>query len=167
MVEECIDDLNDIFTSEMAVNDASLVRTYNLCPNTQFVIDTEFDGNTPLNGNQVPLLFSNPNMHVSCGFDGSRESNCTFRGGLFHASFDNSLEGPLTNLLIEGVTFTGVEGGFNIQAFGPPGDLTLRDCVFKVRGLNSDLQVADNFKNKEKLTQLCIVYLFVVCRTTR
>ena len=132
-IPQCTTTLNSIFNAEEAVIDDSVTRTYFLCPNTTFEIDTAFGPNDdPLNGLQLPLLFNHSNYEVLCGFDGRSENNCVLNGGLFQAGFSITSAEPPTNVLVQGVTFTNAAGSASVISSSRPGEATFRDCIFRV-----------------------------------
>lgn len=64
--------------------DASIPRTFVICPNTTFdVFDMkptafEFDFST---GDTMPIVIFDSNVNLICGDDGDIRNNCTFVGG--------------------------------------------------------------------------------------
>lgn len=137
--QECTSSLDSIFFAEEAVVNDSVLRIYNLCPNTTYEVDTEFDDNdVPVNGKQRPLIFGRSNMIVLCGTNGRSENGCILTGGVYQAAFEPSIFGttaPLRNVLVEGLTFSQRDNSTQIpNVFALiTGEITLRDCIFSVR----------------------------------
>jgi hypothetical protein len=129
----CFDSLDPIRVAEEALEDDSELRTYVLCPHTVFEIAKVFkqDG-SPKNG-QYPLVLGRSNIHVMCGADGKSENDCVLTGGLFHIGFYDEWETgtAVTNALVQGLTFHDAKNT-NVLAENS-GDISLRDCIFKVR----------------------------------
>ena len=149
--DTCISELYDIQQTEAALAPqlVGLVRIYTLCPFTTYQIADSFDSQRqPRQGRQSPLVLGRPNMHIRCGSDGSSANQCVLSGGhlqvhLSHEYYyttaasstsaalhpDNKHLHPIANTVLEGITFTAADS-FNVLAEFP-GDLTLRDCVFR------------------------------------
>lgn len=92
-----------------------------------------------------PIRLVNANVHIQCGDNGSSANECIFTGGTFQIVFSdgyyyNDNTQVLDNMLIEGVTFMGLEDGSmaNIDVYAgsfnarPPTTLTVKDCIFQV-----------------------------------
>jgi hypothetical protein len=153
----CFDSLDPIRVAEDALEDDSELRTYVLCPETVFRIAKVFnqDG-SPKNG-QYPLVLGRSNIHIMCGDDGKSENNCVLKGGLFHVGFYDEYETgtAVTNALVQGLTFQDAKNT-NVLAENE-GDISLRDCIFKVRRLLLSLSWIDS----------CSAFiLFVRCHAT-
>ena len=129
----CIDDIEEIYDAEASVSDTTFRRTYVLCPRRIFemgALNLNFD----LQGIQVqPPLPIRPNMTIKCGDDGARTNLCWMAEGDLHVDAtpfrgidDNSVEG----VFIEGITFIGARK-YSTWAT-KPGDITFRDCEFRV-----------------------------------
>jgi hypothetical protein len=154
----CFDSLDPIRVAEEAQEDDSDLRTYVLCPETVFGIAKTFMQNgSPKNG-QYPLVLGRSNIHILCGDDGKSENNCVLQGGLFHVGFyDEWLTGKaVTNALVQGLTFQDAKNT-NVLAENE-GDISLLDCIFKVRTTISKL---DRFKSW--ISFLNSILLFRVC----
>jgi hypothetical protein len=132
----CTTSLNTIYEAESNVLDDSILRTYILCNNTEFHVALNFDSNgVPLDG-QYPIPIGRPNIHVLCGENGRSENNCQLVRGLVHVGivdeFGVGSGGPYAdNILLQGLTFFRATSVNVIAMIG--GDITIRDCVFKVR----------------------------------
>jgi hypothetical protein len=135
----CFGSLDPIRVAEEALEDDSELRTYVLCPNNTFAIAKAFtqDG-SPKNG-QYPLVLGRSNIHILCGVDGKSENNCVLTGGLFHVGFYDEWETgkAVTNALVQGLTFHDAKNT-NFLAENS-GDISLIDCIFKVRTTISKL----------------------------
>ena len=129
----CLKSLNSIYESEKRVRDDSVVRRYVLCENTEFYVALNFkEDGTPLDG-QYPIPVGRPNIHVFCGEDGRSENNCQLVRGLVHVGVvDEFGSGSRAdNILLQGLTFFRATSVNVIAMIG--GDITIRDCIFKVR----------------------------------
>jgi hypothetical protein len=129
----CFNSLDPIRVAEDAQEDDSELRTYVLCPQTVFGVAKVFkqDG-SPKNG-QYPLVLGRSNIHIMCGDDGKSENKCVLKGGLFQVGFYDEYETgkAVTNALVQGLTFQDAKNT-NVLAENV-GDISLRDCIFKVR----------------------------------
>lgn len=72
----CIGSLDSIRTSEGLVDDESVLRTYVLCPNTEFKLAEVLHQGKAFSEGQSPLLISKSNVRIQCGEDGSSSNNC-------------------------------------------------------------------------------------------
>jgi hypothetical protein len=120
-------------------------RTYILCKGT-IVIGTVAPGGLAPVGGDFPLVVVNPNVHILC----EEPQTCIFSGGALHIrTYDNNdivqaflaSQGlPLppgyvtdsSNLLVEGVTFTGVTAPSSgvVQFSGPGENMKFSNCLF-------------------------------------
>ena len=120
----CESTLSDIQRKEAALVNDNVVRTYILCPNTDYLLGS-------------PLVLTRPNVRILCGADGQSGNQCIVTGGdvqmkVVGGAVDiNAFVKPLTNLLVHGLTFTQGEG-VNVLVQHPC-DLTLEQCIFMVR----------------------------------
>jgi hypothetical protein len=134
----CITSLNTIYEAESNVADESVLRTYILCNSTEFHVALNFDSDgLPLDG-QYPIPIGRPNVHVLCGENGRSENNCQLVRGLVHVGIVDEFGvgggGPYAdNILLQGLTFFRATSVNVIAMIG--GDITIRDCVFKVSSL--------------------------------
>ena len=131
-LEGCIRSLNTIYERESRVADDSKLRKYILCPNTEYHVALNFaDNGRPLDG-QYPIPVGRPNIHVLCGEDGLSENNCQLVRGLVHVGVvDEFGTGKAAkNVLLQGLTFFRATSVNVIAMIG--GDISIRDCVFKV-----------------------------------
>eukprot|EP00977_Amphora_coffeiformis_P002086 scaffold400_cov185-Amphora_coffeaeformis.AAC.2 len=125
----CVDSLQSYTWAEAAVSNELEPRTYNLCPNTSFDVSP------------YHILVFRPNVRVVCGSDGNSTNNCVLRGEGNHFTATPDVrdylgivqelgDDGLTNVRVEGVTFTG--GYWNrIVKIVATGDFLFRDCVFE------------------------------------
>lgn len=131
----CIKSLNTIYESEKKAKDDTKLRRYVLCPNTEYYVALNFDENgSPLDG-QYPIPIGRPNIHVLCGEDGRSQNNCQLVRGLVHVGVvDEFGTGSVaSNVLLQGLTFFRATSVNIIAMIG--GDITVQDCVFKVKSL--------------------------------
>jgi len=128
----CIRSLNTIYETEAKVTDDSVTRIYILCPQTEFYIALNFaEDGTPLDG-QYPIPIGRPNIHVKCGENGRSDNNCQLVRGLVHVGVVDEFGAgkPVENVRLEGLTFFRATSVNVIAMVG--GDVTIRDCIFKV-----------------------------------
>jgi hypothetical protein len=141
----CIKDPQYILLAEAATKNTSVNRYYYICSNTVLNMKPFNWGNqtfTTGTGLVRPLSLIYPNAHILCGPDGKVSNNCTMRGGTYHlevtdAGFFNLPTLKITNVSVEGVTFSGLgsqKESANIYIFGTAAgaDLLVKDCVFQV-----------------------------------
>lgn len=130
---ECIDTLDFIYKAENNLTDDSAVREYILCPETTFEVATKFESDGSPRYGQYPLLLARSNLHIRCGESGDSSNNCILQDGeqqvWFHDKFNPGK--AITNVRLEGLTFTN-EGTYTVMV-DSFGELTLHDCIFKVR----------------------------------
>lgn len=128
---KCLDSLNPIYESELAVTDDTQLREYILCPDTTYEIANNFENGEPKDG-QYPISIFRSNVHVLCGFDGNSNNNCVLEDGHVQLGYYDKFNtnATLTNTAVKGLTFTKARY-MNIEAQAN-GDLTIHDCVFKV-----------------------------------
>jgi len=107
-------------------------ETYILCPNTIFPIGSETNpGERCCLDNQSPIL-SRANTEIKCGDDGDPKNKCVVTGGIFQVIFSYTNWAELDeNFVLEGVTFQ--EADFASVILSNGGDITFRNCVFRVR----------------------------------
>ena len=128
----CLKSLNPIYEAEKRVRNDSVVRRYVLCENTEFYVALNFgEDGAPLDG-QYPIPVGRPNIHVFCGEDGKSENNCQLVRGLVHVGVVDEFgtDSRADNVLLQGLTFFRASSVNVIAMIG--GDITLRDCIFKV-----------------------------------
>lgn len=121
----CEPSLTDIQRNEEGIVNENIVRTYILCPMTEYEMEN-------------PLVITRPNTRILCGADGKSRNDCRLTGGAVQLKVDGTLAPhsifsgaqPLSNLLIHGVTFT--EGEKTNVLVKYPCDLTLEKCIFMV-----------------------------------
>jgi hypothetical protein len=136
--EDCSSSLDSILLAEQQVQDESKVRTYILCPHTDYEISSSFLNGKAVSG-QSPLLISKDNVRIQCGHNGSSRNSCILKGGIFQMRFliderrVGGLSSPeihsITNVYIQGLTFEAAKS-FNVW-IEHAGGLTLDDCIFK------------------------------------
>ena len=136
----CISYLDDIYFSEWDVVNASVPRTYILCPDTVFRVGSRHDEDgTPLGGS-YPIILGRSNVRVLCGVDGSLGNGCDVVNGVVQvAHFDEFKTGgrPIYNCLVAGVSFVGASA---INALvSATGKVTFQNCLFRD---NSNVAVA-------------------------
>jgi hypothetical protein len=136
---DCYTDLNIVHQRERNTRDVSTVRTYVLCPDTEYVL-----GRTNAQGEIIGgfnAFAPRPNVHYKCGDDGSSANNCIIRDGdLAIASIAGD---PVhSNVVFEGLTIE--ENYFAGAFFNRPGDITFVDCIFRVCRLVIHLPYAHN-----------------------
>jgi len=108
---------------QLDINEASaeISATYILCPNAVFEV-----GMAPL----VPKS----NSIIQCGEDGSSENNCVLEGGQLQIT-SSPTAGPgviIVDAEIRGITFS--NSTFAAAGLFHAGDITFRDCIFRVGG---------------------------------
>jgi hypothetical protein len=132
--QTCIDDIADIYTMESQVADVSVHRTYILCPHSIYAIGT-LDNNLDLQGFQVqPPLPLRPNMTIQCGDTGRRDELCWLAEGDVHVDatpFRGISDETVDSVFIEGIVFIAAKR-YSLWAT-KPGDITFRDCAWRVR----------------------------------
>jgi hypothetical protein len=128
----CISYLDDIYFSEWDVANASLPRTYILCPGTVFRVGSRHDDDgTPIGGS-YPIILGRSNVRVLCGVDGSIGNGCEVVHGVVQvAHFDEFNMGglPIDNCLVSGVSFAGASA-INALVSGT-GKVSFQDCLFR------------------------------------
>jgi hypothetical protein len=128
----CVSYLDEIYFSEWEVSDASISRSYILCPNTDFRVGSRHtDEGTPIGGS-YPIILGRSNVRILCGVDGKYENNCQILNGVVQvAHFDEFQTGgsPITDTLVQGIAFSGAS---SINALiASKGSVVFRDCSFK------------------------------------
>lgn len=132
--EGCIESLAELEYFESLATSYESLRRYILCENTVF----EAGYLHPFYGTLVSrssMLHLRPNLHIQCGASGARENNCRIRVGdvqVDGTSLYGMSEDPLTNVVIEGITF--IDARKHIVFINKPGDVLFQDCVFRVSG---------------------------------
>lgn len=130
----CIDNIQTLEILETEVSDLSVVRTYIFCPGSllnvgKLDVDFNFVG-----FNMQPAVPLRPNMHLKCGDDGTRDGLCWFINGDVHLDATKILgvmdNDRVDNVLIEGFTFIN-SNKYSMWAT-KPGDITFRDCEWRV-----------------------------------
>lgn len=130
----CIRDLEVLVALENDVTDFNVLRTYVICPASLLVFGTlDVDFNF-VGFNKQPAIPLRPNMHLKCGEDGKRENFCSFINGDVHLDATKVLgvldHDTVENVLIEGFVFVNSHK-YSLWAT-KPGDITFRDCEWKV-----------------------------------
>jgi hypothetical protein len=132
--QECFESIQGIVDAENSISDYSQLRTYVLCPRKIYEIGT-LDNSYALQGYNVhPPLPIRPNMHIKCGDTGSRDNLCWIATGDVHVDATKVrgiMETTVENVVIEGMVFLGAER-YSVWA-SKPGDITFRDCEWRVR----------------------------------
>ena len=132
--QSCIQDISEIYEKESKVTDTSVHRTYYMCPRRIYEIG-KLDFDLELKGFQVhPPFPIRPNMSILCGDTGSREETCWIADGDVHIDatpFRGITDGSVENVLIQGFIFISAKK-YSLWAT-KPGDITFRDCEFRVR----------------------------------
>lgn len=147
--QACFESIQAIVDVENSISDYSQLRTYVLCPSKIYEIGT-LDNNYELQGYNVhPPLPIRPNMHIKCGDTGSRDNLCWIATGDVHVDATNVrgiTETTVENVVIEGMVFLGAHR-YSMWAT-KPGDITFRDCEWRVRqGYN----LLESHRNMQKL----------------
>ena len=127
---ECYTDLDELFERDHAVEDTSVLRTYILCENTEFIMGRNNENGPGFVGGFGPLS-PRANAIYKCGKSGSSENNCVLIDGTFQlVSFGNSFDEEQNNVVYQGITFeSGFQGGL---LMANPGDITFKDCILRV-----------------------------------
>jgi len=117
----CEESLAAITTNESRIQNTSLVRTYVLCPEKQYMVGSS------------PIVIGQPNMHVICGVDGDVNNDCVLWGGLVQLKLSDMYQttgsvGAATNTLVQGLTFKKASGTNILAQY--PGELLIRNCAF-------------------------------------
>jgi hypothetical protein len=147
--EPCLKSLSNIDEEEKA-NNAALatdingipnVRTYILCPETVYNINTWSDANNSVTDNlyhsTIQMRYSN--VHILCGANGNSKNNCTIAGGHTQVHAESlqqddtvkNLNKELKNILLLGITFTNASMR-NILIGGQGTEVMIEDCIFQV-----------------------------------
>jgi len=168
-------------------------RTYTVCPDSIF--------SAPLVSpdeaiTQYPLGTVNPNVEIKCGESGQSSNNCVITGGNVHFLTPHPSYIGLTptdifqmsfldvsNLLIRGVTFTGVDKDFgtdpdnagdftNISLHLPGVNIGIHDCVFKDNAVDDVIQTlfveeAYNAKKRPGTEYMSVLIDDSVIKTTK
>jgi len=109
---------------------------YTLCPNTLFSIEeveNEKSGINDTNGFFFALLIDTDNTAITCGLNGSSTNHCALwvggEGGFGHIGITNSV----SNVVIQGVTFSGAENVSVLIKGGIDDDtmVSFQDCHWK------------------------------------
>ena len=140
---ECYDALRDILNREKAVYDSTFYREYILCPNTEFLIGDQAPRNTYVNGDAA--ILPRRNVGYKCGSDGKSSNNCRLVGGQFQlisfsGNWPQEQQEPHSNVTLTGITFA--NGGYATAVLGNAGDITFRDCIFKVSVIAGVLEIS-------------------------
>jgi hypothetical protein len=137
----CVSRLEEIYHAEKLLTDetdTNVVRTYTLCPNTNFS-PGQADETGFITGGDVPLVCRR-NCHIRCGDDGSSSNNCKIEGsigtyGIFMIPYLVFIDRPTEaeNIVIQGVTIEQWTNSDQIPVLSaaPCGDVMFMDCVFK------------------------------------
>jgi len=157
----CIKDPRFILLAEAATKDKSVNRYYYICSNTIMNIKPyNWVTQTYTNSSSTfvrPLIFIYPNAHIICGPDGNPSNNCIMRGGTFQlevsdATYFSLSTQKITNVSVEGVTFTNLVGtqqsaSANIYIFGTPlgADLLVKNCIFQNNFVIANIKFEDNY----------------------
>jgi len=129
---DCYNDLR-LLDDHMALKDSFVPEEYILCPNTIFRVGfvPRDDHESKCCDDGTAPLYAASNAKVLCGKDGSSDNNCTITGGV--AQFSTILaiiQEPVESMLLSGITF---ESSFATSLiFSNTGDVTVKDCIFKV-----------------------------------
>jgi hypothetical protein len=126
----CYSNLTEI-EDKIKLKNPFIVETYILCINTNYTIGVVNEDYKIVNG--FNPIYTRSNSILQCGEDGKSSNNCIITGGvyqMFHDFLSFNLENKV-NVVIKGLTFEHASGGGIIMA--APGDITLIDCIFRVR----------------------------------
>jgi len=87
---------------------------------------------------QYPIPAGRPNMEVRCGQDGKSENNCQLVRGLVHVGIVDEFKtnSKAENVILQGLTFFRATSVNVIAMIG--GDITIKDCIFKVRKMGGN-----------------------------
>lgn len=114
----CIDNLLEIDAQETSPTlNVSSDRTYQLCSNTIFDVDT-----------QAPLAVR-PNVRFVCGEDGISDDDCIISDGDVQV-FSSLLDDYAPNVTFQGITFVGAR--IHSVALLKPSEVRFIDCIFRV-----------------------------------
>jgi len=129
----CYDNLTQVSLDILEKNPLEVVR-YILCPNTIFEVGIErVDVDLPFITftDGMSGLWIRENSHILCGEDGSSENNCTIVSGNAHVySYFSRANHKHDSNLLSGITFGRTL--FSPLSHAGSGDVTFRDCVFRV-----------------------------------
>jgi hypothetical protein len=134
LAQNCLGTTNNLVILESQISDTSVVRTYTMCPNTNYSIGELDFSNALVNGQDMLPLRSN--IRIRCGDDGSPKNLCIFVGGAIHVDGTGTfgiLDTRLDNVVLQGLTFINASR-YNVW-INKPGDVLFEDCVFRVRSL--------------------------------
>jgi len=127
----CYDNIT-VLVEHMDFKNPYTPETYILCPNTVYTIGSEMNrGERCCLDNQSPIL-SRSNTNIKCGDDGDPNNHCVLVGGSFQVLFSisNWLEDD-EHFVVEGITFENAI--FASVMLSNAGDITFRNCIFRVR----------------------------------
>jgi hypothetical protein len=155
----CYSSLADVAVA-MEDKNPFMVETYILCPDTIYTIGDR-DPHRPdcyLNGDVAVQLrqFST----IQCGANGSSLNNCTIRGGynqMATTAGSYELEDKV-GIVVQGITFAQGRGGALFLAAG--GDIVFRDCIFKVKQLESMEPNLNGVSNDSSVILFLFLLLF-------
>lgn len=127
---ECWDNFTEVFL-DLSRKAPFSTNTYIICPNQSHDIGFRLANGECCEGGEYPMV-PRANTHYKCGEDGSLANNCTLLGGSFHILFNDFIFGEeLTGVTVSGFNFVRPQL-HSVLAVGS-GDLTIFDCVIKVR----------------------------------
>lgn len=133
---KCINNIEDIYEAENQVQDIGFERTYVLCPRSIYDIGY-LDVNFGVTGfKKSPPLPIRPNMRILCGDSGNRDELCWIADGDVQMDATNIrgiTDESVENVLIQGFTFIGAKK--HALWASKPGNITFRDCEFRVSWL--------------------------------
>lgn len=128
-LQSCFNHIEDINTLEDSIEDTMVSRTYVLCPFTTYGLGSIDDDGSVVGGEEPLRLRSN--AKVQCGESGESINGCLVYGGDYGILMLTPLLEDLSNVEIQGLTFSLQQKAAIV--LGRPGDVTVTDCVIKVR----------------------------------
>ena len=127
----CERSLGSIAENEANVELTNRVRTYVLCPDTKYNVESS-------------IAIGQPNTHIICGINGDSKNQCVLSGGRVQVEVtDDYWTGgtriPALNVLLHGIRFE--RAAFANVLIKYPGVFVLRDCTFLVSSARHTIEI--------------------------
>lgn len=151
---ECFDDL-DILDKWIATKEF-LTEEFILCPNKTYKVGFPASDLIGFEDGAAPISLRQ-NTRILCGKDGKSSNNCVLFSGQFQviASTPSFNREKKINIRLEGITF---ENGGNAGALlAAEGDVTFKDCVFRVR---------NHYQRSNARADNCFFFFILLYRNT-
>lgn len=144
----CFDSIKDLIAamhSNSLLNQEDEVMEYILCPNRKYEIEGLTNPSNVFTIDKPPLVVQS-NTHIKCGHDGDMSNGCLLTNANTLSNQDVLLMNKDTgnavkNVVFEGLTFEPRSRSPFMVGLDTAGDITFRNCFFKVRLIDLILQV--------------------------